>query len=67
MADNKPQQQKDNKDAESGEPIQLDKEQPPQTEQQPQQGQPKPQQQGNEAGGMQQGAERPEHEGGEKK
>jgi len=61
MADNKPQQQKDNKDAESGEPVQLDKE--PQHEQ----GQRKPQQQGNEAGGTQPGAERPQHEGGQKK
>ncbi|HEV8585964.1 MAG TPA: hypothetical protein VGT02_13430 [Methylomirabilota bacterium] len=63
MADNKPQQHKENKDAESGEPVQLDKDQP----QQP--GQRKPQQQdaGNEAGGMKQGAERPQHEGGQKK
>jgi hypothetical protein len=64
MADNKPQQD-DNKDAESGEPIQLDKDQPPQ----PQQPQRKPQQQdeGNEAGGMKQGADRPQHEGGQKR
>ena len=27
MADNKPQQQKDNKDAQSGEPVKLDKDQ----------------------------------------
>ena len=63
MADNKPQQQ-ENKDAESGEPIQLDKDQP----QQPQQPQRKPQQdEGNEAGGMKQGADRPQHEGGQKR
>jgi hypothetical protein len=51
MADNKQQ----NKDAESGEPVQLDKE-----EQQGGQ-----QDQGNQAGGQQQGAERP-HKGGQK-
>jgi hypothetical protein len=63
MADNKPQQH-ENKDAESGEPIQLDKDQP----QQPQQPQRKPQQdEGNEAGGMKQGADRPQHEGGQKR
>jgi len=56
-------QQKDNKDAESGEPIQLD------DKKQPQQGQRKPEQHepGNEAGGMEQGAPRPQHEGGHKK
>jgi len=64
MPDNKPQQH-ENKDAESGEPVQLDKDQP----QQPQQPQRKPQQQdeGNEAGGMKQGADRPQHEGGQKR
>jgi hypothetical protein len=64
MADDKPQQH-ENKDAESGEPIQLDKDQP----QQPQQPPRKPQQQdeGNEAGGMKQGADRPQPEGGQKR
>ena len=62
MADNKPQQQSDNKDAESGEPIQLDKDQ----EQDQRKPQPQPEA-GNEAGGMQQGADRPQPEGGQKK
>jgi hypothetical protein len=59
MADSTRQQQ-DNKDAQSGEPVQLDKEQG--------QGEGKPEQQdpGNEAGGMKQGAE-PQHEGGQKR
>ena len=73
MADNKPQQH-ENKDAESGEPVQLDKDQPqqpqrPQQPQQPPQPQRRPEQQdeGNEAGGMKQGADRPQHEGGQKR
>jgi hypothetical protein len=61
MADNKPQQH-ENKDAESGEPIQLDKDQPQQPQRKPQQ-----QDEGNEAGGMKQGADRPQHEGGQKR
>ena len=61
MADNKPQQD-DNKDAESGEPTQLDKDQPQQPQRKPQQ-----QDEGNEAGGMKQGADRPQHEGGQKR
>jgi hypothetical protein len=72
MADNKQQ----NKDAQSGEPVQLDKEQDQKQQggQQHQQGgqqhagQPRPQhdskQQGNQAGGQQQGAE---HQGGQRK
>lgn len=61
MADNK--HQHDNKDAQSGEPVQLDKDQ----QQQP--GQRKPQQKdgGSKAGGPKQGADRPQHEGGQKK
>jgi len=61
MADNKPQEH-DNKDAESGEPIQLDKDQPQQPQRKPQQ-----QDEGNEAGSMKQGADRPQHEGGQKR
>ena len=64
MADSK--QHKDSKDAESGEPVQLDKEQH-------QGNRPGSQQQGNQGGGQQQGAEhsqhaeRPQHQGGQKK
>jgi hypothetical protein len=61
MADNKPQQQ-ENKDAESGEPVQLDKDQPQQPQRKPEQ-----HDEGNEAGGMKQGADRPQHEGGQKR
>ena len=60
MADNKPQEH-ENKDAESGEPIQLDKDQPQQPQRKPQQ-----QHEDNEAGGMKQGADRPQPEGGQK-
>jgi hypothetical protein len=62
MADNKPLQEQDNKDAQSGEPVQLDKEQ--QHEQGGRQGS---QHEGNQAGGQQQGAERPMPEGGQKR
>jgi hypothetical protein len=72
MADNK----QHNKDAQSGEPVQLDKEKDQQHRDgeqhqqggQQQAGQPRPQhgsqQQGNQAGGQQQGAE---HQGGQRK
>jgi hypothetical protein len=70
MADNK----QPNKDAQSGEPVQLDKEQDKQQQggqqqggqQQPGQQRPQhdSQKQGNQAGGQQQGAE---HEGGQRK
>jgi hypothetical protein len=72
MADNKDQ----NKDAESGEPVQLDKEQDQQRpggqgggqqhQARPQQGgqQQGGQQQGNQAGGQEQGAK---HEGGQRR
>jgi epoxyqueuosine reductase len=57
MADNKDQ----NKDAQSGEPVQLDKEQDQQHQDGRQQG---GQQQGNQAGGQEQGAK---HEGGQRR
>jgi len=63
MADNKDQ----NKDAQSGEPVQLDKEQdkPQHGGQQPQPGQQRPQQGGpQQGGGQQQGAQ---HEGGQRR
>jgi hypothetical protein len=71
MADNKQR----NKDAQSGEPVQLDKDKDQQQRGgqqhqggQQQAGQPRPQhgsqQQGNQAGGQQQGAE---HQGGQRK
>src|SRR5712691_7970260 len=57
MADNK--QQHDKKDAQSGKPVQLDKDR-----QQPGQRTPQQQDGGNKPGGQKQGADRPQHDGG---
>jgi len=72
MADNKNLDKKDNKDAESGEPVQLDKEQQGGQQQRPQgqPGQPGQQQGGQQRpqgqpGQQQQGGQ--QHEGGQKR
>ena len=53
---------KENKDAESGEPVQLDKDMPQEGGQQPR---PQPQQPGQQSGGQHQAGQ--QHEGGQKR